>query len=245
MKSLGFHGGTQGLFDRFYYLKPEFINGTVEFHGMIGRSASATTRILEIGAGPDNETSRYLASIGTVVGVDVSDEIKDNKSLAEYFVYDGEKLPIPDACVDLCVSNYVLEHVQNPAVHFKEVGRVLRSGGRYAFRTPNFYHYVPFGAWLLPHSMHIALANRLRKLGPEAHDPYPTMYRANTRRTLKRLAEATGLQVEELRMIEKEPSYGRAHPLIFFPMLAYERFVNSSQFLAAFRVNVLGVMVKP
>jgi hypothetical protein len=38
---------------------------------------------------------------------------------------------------------------------------------------------------------------------------------------------------EELRMIEAEPSYGAAHPLLFYPMMAYERLVKSTSLLSS------------
>lgn len=237
-------GRTARLFDYFYYLKPGFIDGTNEFHEMIGKFASHRLRILEIGAGPDNVTSAFLASIGTLVGVDVSNEIRQNRSLSEYFVYDGENLPFGQDEFDLCVSNYVLEHVPNPIIHFREIHRVLKCGGRFIFRTPNVWHYVTLASWLLPHGAHTLLANRLRALGHDAHDPYPTVYEANTAHRLRQLAERSGLRVEELRMIEKEPSYGKAHWLLFYPMMGYERLVNSSRFLERFRANILGVLKK-
>jgi hypothetical protein len=71
------------------------------------------------------------------------------------------------------------------------------------------------------------------------------VYRANTRSRLGRLAKSNCFQVEELRMIEGEPSYGAAHALLFYPMMAYERLVNSGDFLSCFRVNILETLRKP
>jgi hypothetical protein len=99
-------------------------------------------------------------------------------------------------------------------------------------------------ASLMPHSIHLRLANKLRALAADAHDPWPTVYRANTRSKLRRLAHSSGLLPEELSMIEAEPSYGAAHPLLFYPMMAYERVVNSSDLFSPFRVNILGTFRK-
>jgi hypothetical protein len=46
-------------------------------------------------------------------------------------------------------------------------------------------------------------------------------------------------------MIETEPSYGAAHPLLFYPMIAYEGQVNSSDLFNQCRVNILGTFRKP
>jgi hypothetical protein len=44
--------------------------------------------------------------------------------------------------------------------------------------------------------------------------------------------------------IEKEPSYGRFHPILFYPMLVYERLVNSCDAFRVFRANLFGVLQK-
>jgi SAM-dependent methyltransferase len=236
---------TQALFDRYYYSRAAYIGGTELFHQLCRSRLANGGRILEIGAGPANPTTAFLASLGPVTGLDVSAEVLANPSLAEARVYDGIKMPLPGEAFDLCVANYVLEHVADPASHFQEVFRVLKPEAAYCFRTPNRWHYVTMAASLAPHSIHLRLANKLRALDAGAHDPWPTVYRANTRRTLRRWARRSGLLPEELKMIEAEPSYGAAHPLLFYPMMAYERVVNSSDHFSQFRVNILGTFRKP
>jgi SAM-dependent methyltransferase len=236
---------SQSLFDRYYYSRAAYIGGTELFHQLCRSRLVTGGRILEIGAGPANPTTAFLASLGPVSGLDVSAEVLANPNLADARVYDGIKMPLPGEAFDLCVSNYVLEHVADPASHFQEVFRVLKPAAAYCFRTPNRWHYVTMAASLVPHSIHLRLANKLRALDAGAHDPWPTVYRANTRRTLRRLARRSGLLPEELRMIEAEPSYGAAHPLLFYPMMAYERVVNSSDLFSLFRVNILATFRKP
>jgi hypothetical protein len=51
--------------------------------------------------------------------------------------------------------------------------------------------------------------------------------------------------IDTLRLIEKEPSYGMASPLFFYPMMAYERTVNATERLAGLRANFLVVLRKP
>src|SRR5580704_3295575 len=237
--------GTQALFDRYYYSRAGYIGGTEVFHEICRAQLENGGRILEIGAGPANPTTTFLSGVGSVTGLDVSAEVLANPNLTEAQVYDGIKIPLPGEGFDLCVSNYVLEHVADPASHFQEVFRVLKPGAAYCFRSPSLWSYVTMAARLMPHSIHLRLANKLRALDAEAHDPWPTVYRANTRSKLRRLARSSGLLPEELRMIEAEPSYGAAHPLLFYPMMVYERLVNSSDLLCLFRVNILGTFRKP
>jgi len=232
-------------FDRYYYSRAGYIGGTERFHQLCQSRFANGGRILEIGAGPVNPTTAFLASLGPVTGLDVSAEVLTNPNLAEARVYDEIKMPLSGEAFDLCVSNYVLEHVAEPASHFQEVFRVLKPGAAYCFRTPNRWHYVTMAATRMPHSIHLRLANKLRALAADAHDPWPTVYRANTLNKLRHWARRSGLLPVELRMIEAGPSYGAAHPLLFYPMMVYERLVNSSDLFSLFRVNILGTFRKP
>ncbi|MBV8732048.1 MAG: methyltransferase domain-containing protein [Acidobacteriia bacterium] len=236
--------GTDALFERYYYAKPAFLNGTAEFHNMIAGVARPNARILEIGAGPSNKTSRFLASLGALTGVDVSDEVLANDALARARVSTGSKLPFSDETFDVCVSNFVLEHVEDPQTHFREVARVLAPGGVYCFRTPNLWHYVAFISRVLPHNFHLKYANRLRNREAGAHDPYPTFYRSNTRRRAAVLSKDAGLEIVELRMVEKEPSYAKSSRLLFWPLLGYERMVNAHRVFEGVRANIFGVVSK-
>src|ERR1017187_884678 len=149
--------------NKHYYSKPGFQHGTALFHALVAQFVPHGARILEIGAGPSNSTTAFLASRGTVVGLDVSPEIRGNRYLDEAGVFDGVTFPFADRSFDACLSNYVLEHVRNPEDHFAEVFRVLKPGGVYCFRTPNRWHYVALASSLLPHRAHLKLANRLRR----------------------------------------------------------------------------------
>jgi SAM-dependent methyltransferase len=235
---------TDRLFERYYFANPGFLNGTSEFHDLIAGFARRDCRILEIGAGPSNKTSHFLASLGPLTGVDPSHEVLKNDALTEAKVSAGSTLPFPDQAFDLCVSNFVLEHVEDPQTHFRQVARVLAPGGIYCFRTPNLWHYVAFVSRVSPHAFHLKYANRLRSRDAGAHDPYPTFYRSNTRRAIKHLSREARLEILELRMIEKEPSYAKSSAFLFWPLLCYERAVNSHPAFQGFRANILGVLAK-
>jgi SAM-dependent methyltransferase len=232
---------TSALFERFYFSRPEYVSGTVRFHGLISDSVPPHSNILEVGSGPSNPTSQFLSTLGPVTGIDI--ELVGNESLAAFNLFNGIRFPVDDCSFDVCVSNYVLEHVPDTEMHFREVFRVLKSGGLYFFRTPNVWHYVAICSRLLPHSVHLAIANKLRGL-KDAHEPYPTLYHANSLAAIKRLARESNLVPLRLEMVEAEPSYGAAHPVLFYPMMAYERIVNRFERAAGFRANILGVIAK-
>jgi SAM-dependent methyltransferase len=234
----------EAYLDRFYRSRG-FVDGTTEFHAMCAAHIPSGAAILEVGAGSSNPTSRYLASRGRLSGLDIDPAVRSNESLTEARVLDTQRFPFADASFDACVSNYVLEHIADPGAHLSEVCRTLKPGGVYLFRTPNRYHYVSVVSRLTPHWFHEAVANRLRNLGEDARDPYPTYYRLNSRGAIRRAAARAGLRVRELRMVEKEPSYGMASRFLFVVFVLYERVVNSSALFAALRVNVFGVLERP
>ena len=232
----------QSLLDKYYFNDPQFEDGTIVFHKLLSSHIPRGSAILEIGAGPSNATTHFIASLGPVVGLDVDGEVSTNKDLIEKRVYDGKVFPFPDESFDACVSNYVLEHVELATLHWAEIKRVLRPNGVFCFRTPNCLHYVGMASRLLPHSVHDLLANRMRKLPADAHRPYPTFYRSNTISSITTHAIKAQLSIVNLTAIEKEPWYGKAHVALTLPMIAYERFVNCSDRFRNLRANIIGCM---
>jgi len=231
----------QRYLDRFYDRDKGWVDGTTRFHEVCAAAIPAGARILEVGAGPSNKTSRYLAGLGEVHGIDLDADVLTNDALTTATVLDGS-FPYEPGSFDACVSNFVVEHVAEPHQHLAEIARVLKPGAPYVLRTPNRWHYVYLVASLTPHRLHLALANRLRNLPPNAHDPYPTVYAMNSRREVCRAAADAGMSVELLQLIEPEPSYGLGSRLTFLPFVAYERLVNSSEMLSGLRSTILAVL---
>jgi SAM-dependent methyltransferase len=230
---------------RFYGRPSGWVDGTTEFHRICAAVIPAGGRILEIGPGPANSTTRFLATLGEVHGLDPDPAVRGNESLRTASVLTGDGFPWEAERFDACVSNYVVEHIRDPAAHLREVRRVLRPGAPYVFRTPNRFHYVTLASALAPHWVHVRLVHRLRNLEPEAALPHPTAYRMNSRGAVRRLAAQAGLAVDELRLVEKEPGYGLSSRVLFLAFTAYERLVNASEAAADLRANIFAVLRKP
>jgi len=226
----------------YYYGVPGWTDGTTEFHQLCARVIRPGSSILEIGSGASNHTSAFLAELGTLRGVDIDADVKMNASLAEAHVITGDQYPFSNHTFDVCVSNYVVEHVEHVDQHLAEIRRVLKPRGLYVFRTPNARHYTALASRLTPHWFHTLVANRLRNLPTHAHDPFPTFYRMNSAAAISRLSIAHGFGIRHLQYIEKEPSYGMGSRLLFFPFMAYERLVNNVSFLKVVRANMFVVL---
>lgn len=232
---------------RYYYSRPGWRDGTSEFWDLIRSNVSSGGEVLELGCGPDNPTTKFLAeSFSAVDGLDIdADGIERNPHLRKAFVYDGLAWPIPEKQYDAIVSDFVLEHVEHPGQLIREIRRVLRPGGVFIFRTPCLWHYVSLASRLTPHFVHERLANRLRNLSDEAEDPYPTFYRMNSPRALRTLFAREGFRRRVLSSMEKEPYYGLSLKPLFLLFMLYERLVNSADIFTWARSSLLGVFEKP
>jgi SAM-dependent methyltransferase len=87
-----------------------------------------------------------------IIAVDISaEELALNTDVAETLVADvAERLPVPDASVDLIMSRALLEHVNGVPAAIREMARVLRPGGVAFHLVPCRYSLFGIGARLLP-----------------------------------------------------------------------------------------------
>lgn len=228
-----------------YYSDPA-CNRTNEFFNWIRTRTNPESRLLNLGAGPATgyEVVNFKDEVAEVVGADIDPDVLTNTELDRAVVIADGKLPLPDNYFDVAFSDMVVEHVEKPDQFLAEAHRVLKPGGAYFFRTPNLYHYVALIARATPHWVHERLANRVRGLAAEAHDPYPTFYRLNTRRAVRTAARQAGFSDAEIRMVEGHPSYLVFHAVPFLAGVAYERLVNSTEALSGLRANILARLVK-
>ena len=98
--------------------------------------------VLDIGSGSGTDTliaSLLTGDRGTVYGLDMTEAMRSklHQNAAEMKatnvrVVDGnaERLPLPDASVDVVTSNGVLNLVPDKVAAFAEIARVLKPGGR-------------------------------------------------------------------------------------------------------------------
>ena len=237
MGILGFGWQKQALRERFY--PPDFRGMYDRLQDAIDEVVRPTDVVLDAGCGSGRVFQHRLGGRARrVVGIDVTDEPRDNPNIDGAAKGNLAALPLRDASFDLIVMSHVAEHLTEPEAVFRELARVLRPGGRLLLLTPNRWHYVALTARLLPHRLHVAL-NRWR--GVDARDIFPTAYRANTAGRLRALAAGAGLKVERLDRTETEPEYLAFHIAPYALGVAYERLVNRVSALARLRVNLLFV----
>ena len=100
--------------------------------------------VLDLGSGAGADvliSARRVAPTGRAIGVDMTDEMLDvartNAAAAgvknvEFLKGYLEELPLPDASVDVVISNCVINLAADKTLVLREAARVLRPGGRLA-----------------------------------------------------------------------------------------------------------------
>lgn len=193
------------------------VDGTIEFFQRVNALLVREMTVLDFGAGrgewadadeaPYRRNLRWLrGKVARVVGCDVDPVVIQNPSLDEAVVVDpAAPLPFDDRSFDLIVADWVFEHISAPERLVHELDRVLKPGGWLCARTPNRFGYVALLAALTPNRLHAAVLRRAQP-SREERDVFPTVYRMNTRRRLRRLFPKTAYS-HSIYATSGEPSY--------------------------------------
>jgi len=172
-------------------------DGTIQFYTRINALLEPNMTILDLGAGrgltPEGGTqfSRKLVQlrgkVSRIIGVDIDPAVKSNPFLDEAIVYDGKSIDVPDQSIDLLISEATFEHITDPAPIAREISRIVKPGGWVCARTPHLYSALVLGASLIPNSLHHKVLRRVQPGGRAERDVFPTVYKMNSSRTIKRL----------------------------------------------------------
>ncbi|MBI4433269.1 class I SAM-dependent methyltransferase [Candidatus Uhrbacteria bacterium] len=192
------------------------LDGTLTFFTRVNALLTSTSVVLDVGCGrgeyledavPIRRATRTLrGKCARVIGVDVDPIGKTNQALDEFRLLTlGERWPIDDSSTDLLLCDHILEHVAQPEQFFSECRRVIKPGGYICIRTPNRLNYIALIAQIIPNKYH---ARVLAKAQEDRHeeDVFPTLYRCNTRGTLRRLLTTHGF-TNVVYGYEAEPTY--------------------------------------
>ncbi len=228
------------------YYPDDSKDGTLIFYNWLRQYAKNDFTVLNVGAGPtaDKKIKSLKGEVERVIGIDIDKTVLENEDLDRSMVFEKNKFPFGDDYFDLAWADYVMEHIEDPKGFLTEVNRVLKPGASFFFRTPNKNHYVSIIGRITPHWFHELVANRARGLAPDAHEPYPTYFRLNSRKEISGFARSAGFRNVEMKLVEAEPSYLVFNPIAFRIGVAYERLVNRYDSLQCLRSNIFGRLEK-
>jgi SAM-dependent methyltransferase len=143
---------------------------------------------LDLGCGDGRLTG--LLRAGTVTAADTSD-IALRRAAArlpdaeDVLVAPDEPLPFVDGEFELVLCTETIEHVRDVQLFLSEVRRVLRPGGGLALTTP------AHGRWTALQALVLGFETTFEPLSPHL--------RFFTRRSLGRLLDAMGFEVDSIR----------------------------------------------
>jgi SAM-dependent methyltransferase len=143
------------------------------------------------------------------------------------------RMPFKDNCFDKIVSRMVVEHLEDPGSFFQEASRTLKPRGELIILTPNKYGLVTMLARLVPNSLRSRILERLT--GEAGDDVFPTYYRANTIRSLDKLASESGMRRDRHVMCQPAPFAFVFSRLICLLSIFYFRLISRYECLAFLR----------
>jgi SAM-dependent methyltransferase len=198
--------------------------------------------ILDLGAGCGIvEQMNFRGKCARVCGVDLDPRVLENPWLDDARVSDAGEIPYENNCFDIVLADNVMEHLVQPENVLNEINRVLRPGGHLLFKTPNRWHYMPLIARLTPHWFH-QYFNQIR--GRDPKDTFPTLYRLNSRKQIRQLADRTGFEIDSITLLEGRPEYLRFTALTYFFGMLYQRIVTYVPGLSGLRILVIAHLRK-
>jgi SAM-dependent methyltransferase len=227
--------------ERYRTIRPGWRSSGDQVEAMVRSHVSRDSSVLDLGCGRGGVVELLWRDVKLAAGLD-----PDALSLSEHRAAGmpilrgvGEHLPFVDESFDLIVSLWVLEHLRDPAGVLREVHRVLKPGGHFVFVTPNMRNPL-----MLANRIGKALPSLQRRLVPRVYgreeaDTFLVQYRANTVGAIRAHAQASSLQIYDLRVVP-DPTYLALNSFMFRASVMSERLMPKG-----WGVHLLGDLVKP
>ncbi len=219
-----------------YYPESRFggfsdVDGTIAFHARVNALIEPHMVILEVGCGrgaPRLEKVKYRrdlriykGKVKTYIGIDVDEGARENPYLDEFRLI-TDNWPVENESIDLCICESVLEHISDIDHFFSEFNRVLKKDGLLCMRTPNLLNYIHLIAYIIPSRFHADILKKAQS-GRREEDVFPTYYKCNTIRKLRRTLETHGFKAV-VYGYEAEPRYLQFSKFAYFLGVLHQRY---------------------
>lgn len=218
--------------------RPDWQPATERYAALVQAHLQPPSLWLDVGCGRGGLVEQLNHPAAQTVGMD-----PDLNSLREHrlphllrVAAASHHLPLAHGSIDCVTASWVLEHLEQPAQDFHEIGRVLRPGGRFIFITPHRRHPLIQLNRLIGRLSGLQQRLVSQFYGRAAADTFPAYYRANTPATLAQLGRQTGLRLITLSIIP-DPSYWGFWPPLFPLMCRLEELLPSR-----LQIHLVGVL---
>jgi 2-polyprenyl-3-methyl-5-hydroxy-6-metoxy-1,4-benzoquinol methylase len=211
-------------------------DGTIAFYRRVNSEIRPDSVVLDVGCGRGvhaEDPVRYRRLLrdfrgraSEIIGIDVDPDAAMNPLIHRFAMIDGPTWPIESETIDVCIADFVLEHIPDPDAFFRECRRVLRPGGMLFIRTSNTMSYFGVASRMVPNVVRL---NVLKAAQPdrESEDVFPTVYRCNTVARLRKAFAKHNFDAD-VRGFESEPRYLAFSRVLFRMGVVYQRFAPSA-----------------
>jgi SAM-dependent methyltransferase len=151
----------------------------------------------DVGCGRDTfpshpDLARELSRrAGLMFGIDPDDNIAENTLVTERFQGPIEEC-VTDRRFDVITLRMVAEHIVDPDRALAKLAELLKPHGLIVFYTPYKWSPMSILATVIPFRLHNPLKQLIWR--SETRDTFPTAYKLNTRRHLRRLGARQALE---------------------------------------------------
>jgi SAM-dependent methyltransferase len=208
------------------------VDGTVAFYSRINAVVDESSVVLDIGCGRGaaaedpvpwrRDLQNLRGRCARVIGVDVDPAAAENPLIDEFHLIANGTIPLADETIDVGYADFVVEHVTAVDPFFAECARVLKPGGSLFIRTPNVWSYMGMASRLVPDRFHARVLGHLQPKR-RSEDVFPTVYRCNSRRRLRRALERQHLECV-VETHEPEPAYLSFSRFLYALGVMYQRY---------------------
>jgi len=212
------------------------VDATIAFYLRVGALVGSESVLLDVGSGRGRAAAdpvslrrmirTFRGRCGKIIGIDVDPAGSKNPLIDEFRLIDTDRWPISDDAVDLSICDNVLEHVEYPDAFFAELRRVTKAGGFVCIRTPNVLSYFGLASLVTPNELHARTLARIHNGQVDEQDVFPTVYRCNTRRKLRRMLTKYGFD-HYVHGYESEPSYLSFSRIAYFVGVLHQKLAPS------------------
>jgi len=170
------------------------IDGTVAFYTRVNSIIKPSFVILDVGCGRGRYSEDaviyrrnlriFKEKVKQVIGLDKDPLAKNNPYIDKFNLIDDNYWPIDDNSIDMIISDFVLEHIQDPDNFFHEANRVLKDNGYLCIRTTNLLSYVAIFSIIIPNKYHSKITSFVQN-NRKDEDVFPTYYNCNAMNKIK------------------------------------------------------------
>lgn len=227
--------------ERYRAHRPGWKASGEQFEELVKTRLTPQSRVMDLGCGRGGVVELFWRKVRLAAGLDPDPpSLHGHRAQGMPVVCGrGEELPFADGSFDLIVCIWVLEHLRDPEIVFREVRRTLNPGGHFLFLTPNLRHPL-----MVANRLGRAAPQLQRRLVPRLYgrveaDTFRVQYRANSLKSIRALAARAGLDVASLTAVP-DPTYLAFNDFMFRASVLTERLLPRG-----WGVHLIGDLARP